>query len=228
MDPSRRSWSTSSVGCAIAGACGSRCAARWSSSPARCWRCSCRPRASRRSASAPPAIITFRIVTVAVFVGLLLLRPGAGRCAGASPTRRSRCISRSATRRSKPRSSARSKRPSDGGSAGALAAPGREAGRAGDRAVPRRSITAARSSATAVQRHAGALGGDRASRRCCSSRSARRSCATGCRRCSSSRAAPKRRARTASKSRPATPRCRAAPIRRSRRSSSASRRATSA
>ncbi len=59
-------------------------------------------------------------------------------------------------------------------------------------------------------------------RRRCSSSSVRRSCAAACRRCSSSRAAPKRPARTRSTSRRATRRFRAAPIRPSRRSSRAS------
>ena len=93
------------------------------------------------------AIIAFRIVAVAVFVGTARSTASCGRCAAASPTRRSRCISRSAIRRSKPRSSAPSKRPPTASRDTPFAAPGRKARRAGDRAVPHDRRRAAASSA---------------------------------------------------------------------------------
>ena len=167
-----------------------------------CSRCCSRPPASKRSGSAPPHHRVphprrRRVRRRCSCYGLV--RPLRRRVTDAQVA----MYSRNATRRSKPRSSAPSKRRARrSGRHGALAAAGREAGRAGDRAVPRARRRHARSSAPRLQRHVvDARRRSRPSPRC-SSRSVRRTCATACRRCSSSRAAPKRRARTGSRSRP--------------------------
>ena len=104
-----------------------------------------------------PAIIAFRIIARRRVRRAARATASSGRCAAASPTRRSRCTSRNAIRRSKRRSSAPSKRPPTATSHGALAAPRREARRAGDRrsagrdrrrharsSAPRCSVTSAR------------------------------------------------------------------------------------
>ena len=144
-----------------------------------------------------PAIITFRIVTVAVFVGLLfygLVWPLRRRVTDAQvamyleecdPTLEAAIISAvEAT--------------AGGGSA---AHSPRLVEKLVEQAIEQcRTLDHGRAiERTSVQRHAGALAADRRDSPRWPSRSAPRICATVCRRCSSSPAAPKRRARTASK-----------------------------
>ena len=135
--------------------------ARSSSSPARCSRCCCRPRASSRSGSAPPAIIAFRILAVAVFVGLLsstaLVWPLRRQVTDAQVALylEERDPSLEAAILSAVEATARRR------IGGALAAARREAGRAGDRrsAAPLDDGTAIERAA--VQRHAVDAGGVR-------------------------------------------------------------------
>ena len=104
-----------------------------------------------------PAIIAFRIVTVAVFVGLLFYglivaaAPAGHRRTGGAVPRGARPVARGGH----PQRGRSDRRRSD--RRVALAAPRREAGRAGHRAVPRRSTTARPSSARRLRRHAVAL-----------------------------------------------------------------------
>ena len=132
-----------------------RCAARSSSSPARCWRCCCRPRASRRFGSAPPPSSRSASSPLLVFGGARLL---CARPAAAPPGHRhpGRAVPRGT------RSVARSRDPERGRSTSSTAE--RRAShspRLVERlveqaidAVPRRSTTAWRSIAPALQRHA--------------------------------------------------------------------------
>jgi hypothetical protein len=191
-----QSSSTSSAECAIAGASVSPCAARWSSLPARCSRCCSPHRASNHSASAlPPS--SRSACCRSPCSSASSPTDSSGRCAGASPTRRSRCISRSATRRSKLRLSARSRRPPR--------VDRRRIRRAWSRNWSSvRWTSAGRSGRGGRSSALPSAGTARCSRRLprwprSSSPTAPPICATACRRCSSSRAAQKRRARTASR-----------------------------
>ena len=185
-------------------------------SPARCWRCCCRPRASSRSASARPADHR-----VPHHLGRRVRRPAAlrPRLAAAAPRHRRAGGDVPRGARSDARGRDHQRRRSDDRRRlrGALARGWSRSSSSRRSSSAARSTTAARSSAPSVQRHAGDARRHRRGRGAASSRSAPRTCGTACRRCSSSRAARRRRARTASTSRRATPRCRAARIRRSAR-----------